>query len=510
MGLTGIMLILVQIISKVFGFLRELVLSNYYGTSSISDAYLIASSLPTQVFSIISVGITASFIPVYNRIIKTEGRSTAERFTSNILNTTIISTIILCIIIVIFAEPIIRIFAFGFDYETLNLTVVLTRVSIFSLIFYAVTSILIPYLNIKKSFIIPSLIGIPLSIGMIIGIVLSNRYNIIFLGIGIIIAYFLQVIIILPQLIKSGYKHKRIFKVNDRSIKLMLGLSLPMIIGASANQVNFLVDRTIASTIEVGAVSALNYAVRLNGFVQGLFIIPIITLLYPLISEQVIDKNYTELTLSIRKSLSIVSFLVIPVIIGGFILSRDITSVLFLRGAFDIEALNMTEVAVKYYLIGIVGFAYREIYTRVFFSFNDTITPVKNTVIAVVVNIILNILLARIMGIGGLALATSISLIISALLMRRDLHKYMETDGSTKLLLFNIIKILIAGITMGISIILYRYMISPESTVIQLTIQIGLGAIIFLLMILILRIDELEDGKNMIMRIREVIFKKAN
>ena len=508
MGATGIILIMIQAFSKVFGFARELILSNYYGASSVTDAFLIVSSLPSTIYSIVGAAITVSFIPLYNWAKEKKGQQIAELFVSNLLNVLLIITLLIALIVFVFAKPLIRIFALGFNDQTLALAIFLLRISAGSIVFIGLTSVCSSYLNIKKEFIIPSLIGLPLNVGIIGGILLSKYSSIYTLGLGILIGYIMQTLILVPSLIRVKYSHKRKLNFKDETLKKILWLSIPIVIGTSAGQVNFLIDRTIASTLDAGAISALNYAARLNTFAQGLIILPILTLLYPTISELVVQKDYSLLFKIIHKTLSIITLLIVPIIVGGFILSNEITRVLFMRGAFDEKALIMTEGAVKYYIIGTSGIAFREVYSRIFYSFNDTITPVKNTVISVVINVILNLVLSRIMGIKGLALATSISTIITAGLLKKDLKKYLPKKNSSKALFINQTKIVIAGLIMGAGILLYQYFKTPEMNTLQLVIQIGLGAIIFLLMILILRIDELEDGKKMLQKLKEIVFTK--
>lgn len=504
MGITGIILIVIQAISKVFGFIRELVLSNYYGASKVTDAFLIASSLPSVIYSIIGASITVGFIPIYNRLEQNKGIDRAEKFTANLINIILIITIVLSIAVFVFARYVIKVFALGFDEQTLEIATILTRISICSIIFIGIRGVVTPYLNIKKQFIIPSMVGIPLNICIIIAIILSKERSFMLLGIGLIVGYAIQTAIHIPGILKIGYSHQKTVEWKEESIQQMITLSIPIIIGNSAGEVNFIIDRTIASTLQVGAISALNYAVRLNTFAQGLIILPIITLLYPTISELVIKKEFTKLNEIIYKTSSVVSLIIVPIIIGCFMLSEEITRALFLRGAFDENALRMTEGAVKYYIIGTTGLAFREIYSRVFYSFNDIITPVKNTIITVAINIVLNLIFSRIMGISGLALATSISAIIGAILLRKDLKKYLDTTVSSQIILINQAKIIISGLFMGIGIFLYQQLVIPKMNTIQLIIQIGLGAVIFIFMIFFLRIDELEDGKNIIKKLKEI------
>lgn len=309
MGITGIVLIIIQAVSMIFGFIRELTLSNYYGISSISDAFLIVSNLPFSIFYIISSAISISFIPTYNKIKKIKGSKEAENFTSNIVNIIFVFAIIFSILIIIFSKPIVKIFAVGFDDQTLNLAVYLLRISVFSLVFVGIVGVFVPYLNSNKEFIIPAMIGLPFNIGIIGGIILSSYISVYFLGAGTIVGYALQFLVLIPCLIKVGYSHKRIIRPNDSTIKQMLVLSIPITIGVSAEQINYIIDRTIASTLQVGGISALNYAVRLNGFAQNLIVYPVTTLFYPIIAELVVNKNYNNLNKIIHKSLSVITLL---------------------------------------------------------------------------------------------------------------------------------------------------------------------------------------------------------
>lgn len=119
MGRVGFLLIIIQVVSKVFALLRELTLSNFYGASNVSDAYIISMTLPLQLITIYSGFLTVTFIPIFNRIIKEEGELSAERFTSNLFNILNMLTLAVCILIFLFAKPFIRILALGFDESTL-------------------------------------------------------------------------------------------------------------------------------------------------------------------------------------------------------------------------------------------------------------------------------------------------------------------------------------------------------------------------------------------------------
>lgn len=498
MGKIGIVLILIQIISKIFGFGRELVLSYFYGTSTVSDAYLVAFTIPSILFTLIGTGITAGYIPTYNKIKKKDGEDKAEMFTSNMLNIIMAFSFVISIIISIFPSFFVKLLASGFQGEQLELAIYFTRISIWAVLFLGICTIVIPYLNIKNSFYISSAIGIPLNIGLITGIVLSYYFSKFYLAFGITLGYILQVILLIPVLKIRGYKHNSKIDVKDKYIKEIMYLAAPMVVGSCASQLNVIIDRTIASFLPTGSISALNYSNRLNGFIEGALLAPLITLLYPKISELAVNNDHKKLAKYFYEAISIMTLMVLPLMIGGMYLSKEITGILFLRGAFDESALNTTSSAVLFYLIGIIGIAYREVQFRVYYSYGDTKTPVKNSIIAVFINIVLNLILSRFMGASGLALATSISSIVAAILLQRNMKRYINDNETKSKCIKNISKIFISGIFMLGVLMLFRNIYPPRINILNVMIQAIIGAITYLVVLKLLKVNELKVIEEMI------------
>lgn len=257
-----------------------------------------------------------------------------------------------------------------------------------------------------------------------------------------------QLFMLIPFIHKSGYRYQPFINLKDKYIQMMVTMAFPVIVGQSVNQINILVDKTLASGIAVGGISALNYAIRLNGFVQGLFVASITTVLYPMISKMAAAKNMKGLKSSISEAISTVNLLVIPATIGAMIFSKEVVGLLFGRGAFTPEAVDMTANALFYYSIGMIAFGLIDILSRAFYAMQDTKTPMINATIAVVLNIILNFILSKYLGIGGLALATSIAAIVSTILMFITLRKKIGGFG-LKEITSSFIKISLASVIMG-------------------------------------------------------------
>ncbi len=490
---TAILLMILTILTKILGFIRDITLSYFYGASNITDAYLISITIPTIIFAFIGTGIATSYIPIYSNILKEKGIQSANRFTNNIINFIIIISTIIVFIVLIFTTPIVRLFASGFKGETLKLAVDFTKISIFGICFSGLIYIFTGYLQMKDNFVIPAIMGVPLNIIVIIFIVLSTKTNIILLSIGYVIGAAFQILFLIPFAYKKGYKYRFILDKNDEYLKQTFYLSLPVIIGVSVNQINVLVDRTIASRIAAGGISALTYANRLNLFIQSIFVLSISTALYPMISKMAAENNIYGLKESVSGAINSISLLVIPATIGAMLFAEPVVKLLFGRGAFDPEAISLTSNALFYYSIGMLGFGLREIISRSFYSLQDTKTPMINAAIAMVMNIVLNLILSRYMGIGGLALATSISAIFCTILLFISFRKKIGPFGMKNIIISST-KILCASLIMGvIAKMSYDMLLKYISDNLSLIAAIIIGAVVYFVIIYFMEIDEVDS-----------------
>ncbi|NSW91997.1 MAG: murein biosynthesis integral membrane protein MurJ [Firmicutes bacterium] len=488
----ALLLMFLEVLSKILGFTREITLSYFYGASGISDAYLISLTIPTVIFAFVGTGIATSYIPIYSSIVKERGIEAADRFSNNLISFLFLVCTFIVLIGLIFTGPIVKLFASGFEGDTLKLAVSFTRISIFGVFFMGTAYIFKSYLQIQKNFTVPALIGFPFNIIIIASIVLSSRFNKVILSVGIIAAIASQLIFLLPFAYKKGYRYSFVLDKRDKHLMRMIYLSLPVILGTSVNQINTLVDRTLASRIAVGGISALNYANRLNGFVQGIFVLSIATVMYPMISKMAAENNMAGLKKTLSEAITSINLLVIPATVGAMIFAEPVVKLLFGRGAFDADAVSMTSYALFFYSIGMIGFGLREVLSRAFYSLQDTKTPMVNAAIAVVMNIILNIVLSRFLGLGGLALATSISAIFCTVLLFIGLRKKIGPFGM-KSITISFVKILCASLIMGVfARTVYGILITRMNFNLSLVLTIGAGAAIYFAIICFMKIEDVD------------------
>lgn len=493
---TTIGLIIITLLSKILGFGRELALTYVYGTTALADAYLTALSIPTVLFSSVATALKTTFIPLFCEVDKTDGRKESIKFLNNVLNILIILSIIFSIVVFIFAKPLVKVFAIDFSGQKLMTTISFTRIMVFGVLFIGLSNIMGAWLQINGNFTVPGMIGLPYNILIITGIIVSSKGNINIMVIGTILAIASQFLFQLPFAIKYGYKYKPYINIKDKYLKKMLILIIPVFIGVGVNQLNTIIDRSLASTLGDGAITVLNSANRLNGFVLGLFIATIASVVYPNLSKVSIVNNKEKFIKSVYQSINTIVLLIIPISIGSIVLSEPVVRIVFERGAFNSESTDLTATALLCYSIGMIGFGLREILNNVFYSLQDTKTPMINGALAMGMNIILNIVLIKFLGHAGLALATSISSIICIVLLFNSLKKKIGYFGQDKVL-NTLIKSLIAASIMGFATNnVYKLTAGilgvgfiKES--IALFVSICIGAIIYCVIVILLKVEEI-------------------
>lgn len=487
------------LIAKILGFGRELALASAYGASGTSDAFLVAMNIPAVIFSAIGTSLGTAFIPLYCDLEAKQGKKASLRFSNNVLNIVVLLCLITSLVGVVFTEPIVKLFAVGFKGETLTQAIYFTRVLILGMAFLGMSYIMMAFLQVKENFVIPGLMSVPYNMLIIISIFLSVTINPNLLPWGTLIGLSLQFIFQYPFARKKGFKYRPYINLKDEYLKRMLWLIGPVLIGVAVTQVNSIVDRTIASTLVEGSISALNYATKLNQFVMGMFIVSISSVIYPMLSKLSTENNKKKFKESIVTAINVVTLIIIPISVGAIILAEPIVKLLFQRGEFDARATQMTAIALIFYSIGMLGFGLRDILGKIFYSLQDTKTPMINGIIAMVLNIVLNLAFVKYtnMGLGGLAFATSISSLVTIALLSVSLRRKIGAFGGKKVISV-LIKSIIAALLMAL-VTKFTYNVIDAflsagfiQDAIKLAISVGLGAIVYAVSIIVLRVDEVK------------------
>lgn len=373
---TTVMIMALTIFSKVLGLMREQVFAAVYGAGMYADAYVTAMKIPTILFTAIGSAISTTLIPLYSKINENEGKNKANEFLNNLINLVSLLSIFMVILGIIFTEPLVKIFAIGFEGEKLVVTIKFVRVILWATIFIGINNILKSYLQLHDNFKVPELMGIPYNFIIIGAIIISAKTSPYVMIVGSLLALMSQVLFQLPSAYKKGFKYKLKVDIKDDNVRELIILVLPVLIGVGVEQLNALIDGTLASTFGDGVVSAFNYANRLYGFVSAIFVASILAVVYPLMSKALASNNNDVFKTSLKRTINSIILFLIPVTIGTVVLAYPIVQVLFERGKFTPSDTIITGNILIVYIIGILAWSLRNAMSRAFYSLHDTKTPI--------------------------------------------------------------------------------------------------------------------------------------
>lgn len=492
-----VLLMIVTIVSKILGLFRDSVLASAYGTGKYAAVYSTANSISTILFAVIGTALATSLIPLYNKLASEDSTERAMGFLNSVVNLVVIVCLSIAGLGIIFAGPLVKVFAPGYQGDVYTLCVQYTRILLPSIVFVGLANIFTSYLQIKKRYVIPGFIGMPYSIIIIVSIYLSLKTSPMALVIGTLIAISAKALFQLPFVYKEGYRYRPKINLKDPVMKDMMILILPVVIGVGANQINSIVDKSLASLLGTEVVASFSYAIKLYEFVQALFITSILAVIYPRLSSMIVSDRMDSFLNSLKKTMNVIIVALVPIIVGCIVLSRQIVEVLFQRNAFTSKDTTMTASILWIYVIGILAFALRDVLTRGFYSMEDSKTPMINSIISIVFNISLNLILVKPLGYKGLAIATAVSAYIGLLLFNRSMRKKIEGYSSRdNYIVF--VKSLFAALIMGLGVKLV-YGIVASSLVggllfklIALASAVGVGVIVYALIMHFLRVEEYE------------------
>ena len=493
-------IMVISVISKIFGFGRELFFSYYFGASYVTDAYLVSTTIPLVIFSLVGVGINSAFIPIFTNISENESKERAFTSTSRLLLSLFIICTLSYFIILVFTSPIVKIFASGFSGDILKLTVEYTRISALIIYFVIVINTFTALLQVNNKFYIAAIIGIPFNVAYMIGIYIAYLKGNTYLPIVTVITYLVQALMLFYPVKKLGYKFKYNLGLKDKYLKQILIIALPAIIGGSLEQVNYLIDKTVASRIGIkGGITLLNYSSKLNLAISGILISSLLVVFFPRISKLVAKNDRITLKNEILNTISFTMIVSIPISILILILRYEIISFLFQRGNFNESNTIITAKCLLCYNIAFSFIGLREILSRIFYALKDTKTPVINSVIGVILNIFLNLTLSKYLGLPGIALATTISIIFTVILLFFTLYKKYKVLY-IKEIIVTFLKIILASIIVGFIVYNIKNILINYPLILNLMFSSLVGIIIYILIIIFMRIKIVDDFVKQIKR----------
>lgn len=489
----------IAVLSRFIGAFRDILITNNFGATVYTDAYKISASIPDIVFMIIGLAISTSFLPTLSRIKVKSGDEEMHDFANNIINILFVISIIIFVFFSFFPEKIVNILAKDAPQETVLIATNLTRIILVNLIFLAINACFTTLLQVHEDFIIPSVLGLFFNLPMIIYLLVVKDYNIYGLTIANVIGNFLRVVVQIPSLRKHGYRYRFFIDLKDERVRNILILIIPVVIGAGANSLNLVVDKSIASGLGEGSVTTLDNAQLLVNFINAMVTTAITSVIYPVLANNLCQGKKKEFLELLSKSIVYLAILLIPVTLGVLIYSGDIIKAVYLRGMYTEHAASLASLALFGYAFGIFFTGLRDLLNSTLFSMGYTKITAKNGCIGVIINIILCITLSKIFGITGIAAASSIAMIVTSMLLLKNIIK-LEGKLELKPLIYGIIKIIASACVMAVILLVINTLFINISYILKLILGICIGVVVYLLSAYLFKIQEIREIIKLVRR----------
>jgi putative peptidoglycan lipid II flippase len=434
--------------SRLLGLAREQIFAALFGGGALMDAFTIAFRIPNLLRDLFAEGaLSTAFVTVFSKTLTIESDRAAWQLANKIATLAVVTLSAITVLGIVFSPWLVSHLAPGFAPAKAAITVTLTRIMFPFILLVSLAALVMGMLNARNVFGVPAMASSFFNIGSIITGVLVGWWldphfgprALLGLAIGTLVGGALQFAVQLPALARVGYRYRPDLHWRDRGVRAILQLMGPSVIAASATQVNVLVNSVFASKLGDGPVAWLSFAFRLMQLPLGIFGVALGTVALPLLARMAATGNMGAFRSELARGMRLAFVMTIPCAIGLMLLAEPIMSVLYQHGRFSAHAAAESAGALRFYAIGLCGYAALKVLVNAFYAIDKRNTPMVVSFIAVGLNLFLNWLFTLRLGWGhrGLALSTACiattNFVILYLLMRRHL-RFLESRAMLRLL----------------------------------------------------------------------------
>ena len=492
MGQTTIVLMIITVLSKIFGFVRESVMAAFIGAGELKSIYTTAMTIPAMLVGVVADGIVSGYIPIYSKVVEEEGEDSANRFTYNLINILMIFGFLIFLLIFFFAGPICKVLSPDLAGESLNLAINYTRIIMISIFVLLYSCVIKGYLNTKGNFIDPAFTGIILNVIIIISVILTYRLdNLYILIVGALLGYVIQFIRFPFVSRKLGFKYKMEVDFSDKFIKMIFIMMVPILISSAADQISLAIDNSMASAFfGISSISKIYYSKTLLNFIMTVVTLSVVTVTFPDIAKLGQSGDIVGMKEKLSSSIVFSMILVIPATFGMMALSNPIVKLAFERNVFTSMDTEIVATLIMAYGPYIIFASLIKILSNGFYSIGDSKTPFRIVMIQQLANLIMNFVLSKLFGLNGLAYSTSVSTLISSVLLiivfSKKVGRFDDKDN-----MIAIVKIFISSVVMS-GFAIYMYKIVSFSLIINLFLSVLASGLVYILMLKILKVKEFD------------------
>ena len=503
----AIIIAVFSILSRLLGLLRDRLLSSTFGAGQTLDAYYAAFRLPDLIFNTLVLGaLSSAFIPIFLSVWHKDKKE-AWQAANSILNILLVAITVLVIILFIFAPQLVNIFVHGFSPEGRALTTQLTRIMLFSTLFFTVSNVIGSVLNSFRRFLAFSAAAVMYNLGIIFGIVfLSPKFGPIGLAWGVLLGAALHLLIQIPAVVKIGFRWQPNFNWRQSAVRRIGFLMLPRSFGLAISQLNETITTFIASGLAVGTVSIYNLAFNLISFPINIFGTSLATSVFPVFSQALINNDKNLFLHHFSKTVRRILYLIVPTMVVVILLRAQIVRLILGAGKFSWTNTVLTANTLGFFSLSLLAQSLIPVFARSFYAKHDTKTPVKTAAVGLILNIILSLILGRLMGPSGLALALAISSTVNLILLYFILHKDLG-HLDQKNIFMSLLKIVGLSLVMALVIQVVKTFVGSgvnmqrfTGVLIQLVVAGLAGAMVYFILSLIFKAREVEFVKRYLHR----------
>ena len=485
-----IVIVLVGILAKITSFFTEAILAAYLGTTYQSDAYYMVSSIQAVIYPMLSVGIWKVFLPLYKEKITHGLKQEAEALTNKVISFFSIISFIAVGMLILFAGPVVSVVAPGFEGETRNLCIRLVRIAAPMYFFIITAAIYASILQANNKFLGSQIREVASHLPTIAAaLFFYKKIGIEAMAIGLVVGGAVRLLVEIP-FVDWGYHFKPDLKFRTREFSLMLKRLPSALISEGVTQLNTLIDKAMASTLPEGTISGLNYGHKLMNVFSGLLSTAIATALYPQMIELIAMKKEDDLSRLVVKILNIFCVLMVPVTVACILFRTELVSAVFERGSFTADSTALTSGVFALYCLGLFFIASNTVVTNLFYGFGNTKTPMFISIANLVINVLLNLILMHLWGVNGLALATSLSAIITFFIRVMAAEKYVVLDNRNMVITASKV---FFGAVVACMVPRTMFWIRPVNKYLTLVISAAIGVGIYIVLIRALKVTEIND-----------------
>lgn len=409
-------------LSKVIGFIKESQIAKTFGATYLTDAYSVALQIPTLIFEVLGVAITTCFIPVASIVYASDGKRKFYDFARLILTITFLLATVLFVLTYFAGDKLISILAPGFSGDQFAATFEMVKISSFILILMPFISCLTAVLQIQDRFTLTSALSIILNLPAIIYLIYGKNIN--QLMIATCLGYVGQVFMLALNIKNTGMKIYPNFSFRNIYLKKMMIMFIPILLGIGVKELNTIVDRVMASYLPAGNISHYNYASRIENAITSLVSSAFLTVFFPKISKMATDE--IGFRRDAAKAFIQMLLMVLPTTVACIALGKPIIQFLYQRGAFTPKDTSSTAIIFCILCLGITFHGLRDFLNRLYYALGETRKTAVYSTASFVINIVGNLILIRIIGVYGLAVANILAAMVVCLLLYLSLNRRLK------------------------------------------------------------------------------------